>query len=161
MRLLHTGDWHVGKTIRGRSRQAEFEVVLDEVVAIAVDERVDAVLVAGDLYEHRTATPEADLLVFDAFLRLHGAGIPVVAIPGNHDSASRFEALAGLLAAVDVHVVPRVVPPGEGSVVELPSRDGSETAVVACVPFVPERRFGDAAALFEATEAWAGAYAEG
>ena len=45
--------------------------------------------------------------------------------------------------------------------VEVPSRDGAEAAVVACVPFVPERRFGDAAALFRATEAWHQSYAEG
>ena len=54
MRFLHTGDWHVGKAIRGRSRMAEFESALDQVVGIAIDEGVDTVLVAGDLYEHRS-----------------------------------------------------------------------------------------------------------
>jgi exonuclease SbcD len=58
-------------------------------------------------------------------------------------------------------VVPRVAPPAEGSVVEIPSRDGDETALVACVPFVPERRFADAAALFDAPESWFQSYAEG
>jgi len=58
-------------------------------------------------------------------------------------------------------VVPRVVRPRDGSLVELTSRDGTEHAMVACVPFVPERRFGDAAALFDATEAWYQSYAEG
>jgi exonuclease SbcD len=50
--------------------------------------------VAGDLYEHRAAPPDADVVVFDALLRLHEAGIRVVAIPGNHDSALRLEALS-------------------------------------------------------------------
>jgi DNA repair protein SbcD/Mre11 len=161
MRLLHTGDWHVGRSIRGRSRADEFADALDEVVGIARQEGVDAVLVAGDLYDHRLPTPEADELVFETLVRLHGAGIPVVAIPGNHDSADRLKAFAGLLRPVGVTVVPRVAPPDQGSVVEVPSREGGEAALVACVPFVPERRFGDAAALFHATEDWYLSYAEG
>jgi exonuclease SbcD len=161
VRFLHTGDWHAGRSIRGRSRAAEFDDALREVVGIARQEGVDAVLLAGDLYDHRSPAPEADLLVFETLVRLYEAGIPVVAIPGNHDSALRLEALAKLLKPIGVTVVPRVVPPSDGSLIEMPSRDRSETALVACVPFVPERRFGDAAALFRATEAWYQSYAEG
>src|SRR3954451_5518545 len=161
MRFLHTGDWHVGKAIRGRSRMDEFEGALDQVVEIAVEQRVDAVLHAGDLYEHRSAAPDADALVFETLLRLHGHGIPVVAIPGNHDSSARLEAFAGLLKAVGVDVASKVLPPAEGGVVLVPSRDGAETLVVACVPFVPERRFATAVDLFDSTEAWFQSYADG
>lgn len=161
MRLLHTGDWHIGKAIRGRSRIEEHAAVLEEVVAIAIDRDVDAVLVAGDVYEHRAPSPDADAVVFDAFLRLHHAGIRVVVIPGNHDSALRLDALGKLLRPIGVEVASRVLPPGRGGILEVPSRDRSEIAEVACVPFVPERRFGDATALFEATEAWFASYAQG
>src|SRR5919201_6197052 len=111
MRFLHTADWHVGKSLRGRSRAEEFAAALGEVVGIARQENVDAVLVAGDLYEHRSPAPEADALVFEALVRLHEAGIPVVAIPGNHDSAPRLDALAKLLRPMGITVVPRVIPP--------------------------------------------------
>lgn len=161
MRFLHTADWHVGKAIRGRSRAEEFGAALEQVVGIAVDEDVDVVLVAGDVYEHRSAAPEADSIVFEGLLRLHEAGIRVVAIPGNHDSALRLEALGKLLRPIGAEVVPRVLPPDRGGILEVPSRDGSEVAGVACVPFVPERRFGDAAALFQAAESWHLSYAEG
>jgi exonuclease SbcD len=160
MRFLHTGDWHVGKAIRGRSRMDEFERALDQVVGIAVDQKVDAVLHAGDLYEHRSAAPDADALVFETLLRLHGHGIPVVAIPGNHDSSARLEAFAGLLKAVGVDVAAKVLPPAEGGVVEVPSRDGKETMRVACVPFVPERRFAAHVDLFDSVESWFQAYAD-
>ena len=63
MRLLHTADWHVGRAIRGRSRAEEFHDALDEVVGIATTEGVDAVLVAGDVWEHRVPSPEAGGLV--------------------------------------------------------------------------------------------------
>lgn len=161
MRILHTGDWHVGRAVRGRSRFEEFNATLNEVVGIARQETVDAVLLAGDLYDHRSPTPEADALVFEALVQLYTSGIPVIAIPGNHDSALRLEALAKLLQPIGVTMIPRVLPPGDGSLVEVPSRDGTESALVACVPFVPERRFGDAAALFRATEDWYQSYAEG
>jgi DNA repair protein SbcD/Mre11 len=161
MRLLHTADWHVGKAIRGRSRLEESAAALAEVTGIAVDEGVDAVLVAGDVYEQRAAAPEADAIVFETFVRLSEAGIPVVVIPGNHDSALRFEALGKLLAPIGVTVVARVAPPDGGGVLEVPARDGSDAALIACIPFVPERRFGDAAALFDATEAWYRSYAHG
>jgi DNA repair protein SbcD/Mre11 len=161
MRLLHTSDWHVGRTIRGRSRNEEFAAALREVVGIAGQEGVDAVLVAGDLYDHRSPPPEADAVVFETMVRLHEAGVPMVAIPGNHDSALRLEALAKLVRPIGTTLVPRVVPPGQGGLVEVPSRDGSESALVACIPFVPERRFGDAAALFRASEDWYQGYAEG
>jgi len=161
VRLLHTGDWHAGRAIRGRSRAAELDAALHEVVGIAEQEGADAVLIAGDLYDHRSPAPEADALVFEALVRLYEAHIPVVAISGNHDSAIRLEALAKLLRPIGVTMVARVVPPDQGSIVEVPSRDGSEAALVACLPFVPERRFGDAAALFAATEAWYQSHAEG
>jgi DNA repair protein SbcD/Mre11 len=148
MRFMHTGDWHIGRTIRGRSREDEFERALDEVVSIAVDEKVDAVLIAGDLYDQRAITPDADRLVFDALLRLNGASIPVVVIPGNHDSAARLEALAPLLERIGVHVVSKMRPPDAGGAVSIPSRDGNLIAQVSCVPFVSPRRFSTATALF-------------
>jgi DNA repair protein SbcD/Mre11 len=161
MRFLHTADWHAGRTIRGRARTQEFEAVLNEVVAIAIQEGVDAVLLAGDIYDLRSPTPDADALVFDTLLRLRDAGVPVVAIAGNHDSAPRLEAFSGLLRSAGTTVVPRVVPPDRGSMVEVAARDGGSAALVACVPFVPERRFGDAARLFDAHESWYQDYADG
>ncbi len=161
MRFLHTADWHVGRSIRGRSRAGEFADALDQVVGIAAQEDADALLLAGDIFDHRAPSPEADSIVFDALIHLFEAGVPVVAIPGNHDSAVRLEALAKLLAPIGTTMVPRVVPPAAGSLVELPSRRGDEAALIACVPFVPPRRFGDAAALFDATETWYQSYADG
>lgn len=149
MRLLHTGDWHVGRSIRGRSRMDEFAAALGAVVEIAESEGCDAVLIAGDVYDQRAVTPDADALIFQTFIDLFEKGIPVVAIPGNHDSAARLAAFAPLLARVGTRIVPKVLLPDEGALVEIGSRDGAETAVVACVPFVSPRRFSDAASLFE------------
>jgi DNA repair protein SbcD/Mre11 len=161
VRLLHTADWHVGKAIRGRSRLDELSGVLDEVLEIAQTEGVDAALLAGDVYDQLSAAPDADRLVLSTLVRFHRLGIPVVMIPGNHDSAKRFAAFREVLDAVGTKAVPYVVPPSKGGIVQVGSRDGAETALVACVPFVAERRFADAAALFDSTESWYQSYAEG
>src|SRR6266511_2249312 len=136
MRVPHTADWHVGKHLRGRSRDEETVAALDQVVEMARDSTVDAVLIAGDVYEHRTVSPDADLIVFEALARLRDTGAAIVLIPGNHDSWQRLEALSKLLTPLGILVVPRVLRPAEGGVVDLPSRDGSEAAIVACIPFV-------------------------
>jgi exonuclease SbcD len=149
VKLLHTADWHVGKRLQGRSRHEETAAALDQMVQIAADAAVDVVLIAGDVYEHRAVAPEADLLVFDALARLRDTGARVVVIPGNHDSWQRLEALGKLLTPLGILAVPRVLRPTDGGLAEVPSRDGTEAALVACLPFVPERRFGDAAALFD------------
>jgi len=161
IRLLHTSDWHLGRTIRNRPRTDEFAAVLAEVVAIAIDQRVDGMLVAGDLYDSRAPAPEADAILVETLVHLHEAGIPVAAIGGNHDSAQRLEAFAPLYRAVGATVVANVHRPADGGLVELASRDGSTTALVACVPFVPERRFASTAALFDAPESWYATYADG
>jgi DNA repair protein SbcD/Mre11 len=149
MRLLHTGDWHVGRSIRGRSREDEFAGALDEIVGIATDEKVDLVLIAGDVYDQRAAPAEADRLVFDALLRLSSAGIPVVAVPGNHDSAARLEALAPLLDRIAVSLVCRMRPPEQGGAVTVPARDGTHAARISCLPFVSPRHFSSATQLFD------------
>jgi exonuclease SbcD len=161
MRMLHTSDWHLGRTIRSRPRTEEFVAVLDELIRIAQDERVEAVLVAGDIFDSRSPVAEAEELFLDTCLRLHDLGVSLVAIAGNHDSPARLQAWRHVLSRLGVHLVPQVTPPSEGSLVEIAGRDGSESALVACIPFVAERRFGSAAELFDAPESWYTSYADG
>ena len=109
MRLLHTSDWHVGKTIRGRSRHDEHEAVLGEIVEITKDREVDVVLVAGDLFESAAPTPESEALVYKTLLRLSEHAQHVVVIAGNHDNPRRLGAVAPLLALGNVRVVTEAV----------------------------------------------------
>jgi exonuclease SbcD len=140
MRFLHTGDWHVAKTLRGRHREDEYAAALAEVLDIARREQVDCLLVAGDVFDSAAPSAEAERLVYDFFRELWGALIPAVVIGGNHDHPRRLVAVSGLLEVVGVHVRGEPLPPETGGVVEVPSRDGRETALVAALPWVPERR---------------------
>ena len=98
MKLLHTGDWHVGKAMRGQSRADEHRAVLAEIAGIAAAEAVDLVLVAGDLFETAAPSPESEADRLPALLGLAGTGAHVVVIAGNHDNPRRLPAVAPLLA---------------------------------------------------------------
>ena len=159
MRFLHTADWHVGKPLRGRSRMDEHAKALEEVAAIAIDRGVDAVLVAGDVFDSQAPPPEAEKLVYDFLARLLPGRIACVVIAGNHDHPKKLGALASLLEGLRIHVRPSVRPPADGGVVRVPSRDGGEEAAVAVLPFVAERRIVDACAVMGAEHRWFEAYA--
>jgi DNA repair protein SbcD/Mre11 len=146
MRVLHTGDWHVGKTLRRKQRLDEVSEVLDEVVGLARAEAVDLTLVCGDTFDQFAPSAEAERIVYRALVALREAGSAVLVIPGNHDNAKRFAAIEQLSGAAGIDVVPEVRRPQAGGVVEIASRDGSQTAQVAALPWVPER------ALFGAEE---------
>ncbi|MCU1667404.1 MAG: sbcD [Blastococcus sp.] len=104
MRLLHTSDWHIGRSLHGTDLLAEQESVLGGLAAVVTSEQVDVVVIAGDVYDR--AVPSADATgVLDRVLsRLRAAGATVVLTPGNHDSARRLGFASGLLAVSGVHV---------------------------------------------------------
>ncbi|MGH2690142.1 MAG: metallophosphoesterase family protein [Actinomycetota bacterium] len=157
MRILHTADWHVGKRLGRIDRTAEFEQALDEVVAIAADQKVDVVIVAGDLLDRALPPLDCIRLVIDALLRLAAAAGTVVAIPGNHDSAALFSLLAPLLAPQGVILAPYIRRPDQGGVLRVPSRDGTETASVAVFPFLHEAQVVD---FMEDEPEWFKGYAD-
>lgn len=139
MRFLHTSDWHVGKTLKGRSRHDEHRAVLTQIVDAAIDHEVDAVLIAGDLYETAAPGPASQKLVNDALLRLARAGIEVVAITGNHDNPGLFEAYRNVLRTAGVHVSGQVRPLPHG-VHTFTARSTGEPVRVALIPFLARRK---------------------
>ena len=138
MRLLHTGDWHVGKTLRGRSRAEEHEAILAEIVELVAENEVDAVLVAGDLFDTAAPTPEAERIVYGALLALARAAPHIVVICGNHDNPRRLEAIEPLLELTNIHALPALARPEEGGVLTLEIRE-RERLQIALLPFLSQR----------------------
>jgi exonuclease SbcD len=134
VKLLHTSDWHVGRTIRGRSRAGEHRAVLAEIAGIAENERVDLVVVAGDLFDVSAPNAESERVVYRALLDLARVA-PVLLVAGNHDHPRRLEAVAPLLELGRVTVTALPARPDEGGVVRLPELDTR----VALIPFISQR----------------------
>ena len=104
LRILHTSDWHLGRSFFEESLQADQAWVLDRLVEALRDLRPDALVVAGDVYDRAVPTKEAVELLDDVLWRVAALGIPVVAIAGNHDSPERLSFGARLLEGSHVHL---------------------------------------------------------
>ncbi|WP_199543512.1 exonuclease SbcCD subunit D [Prauserella sp. PE36] len=104
MRMLHTSDWHVGRTFHGADLLAEQETVLTHLADLVAGEAVDVVLVSGDVYDRAVPSAEAVRVATRAMKRIREAGAQLVITPGNHDSAARLGAFADFAAAGGLHL---------------------------------------------------------
>ena len=104
MRVLHTSDWHVGRMFHGRDLLADQEAVLGGLADLVTDERVDVVVVAGDLYDRAVPSGEAVSACTRMLDRIRSAGARLVITAGNHDSAPRLGAFAPFAAAGGLHL---------------------------------------------------------
>jgi DNA repair protein SbcD/Mre11 len=105
MRILHTADWHLGRTLFEVRLLDDQAYVLDRIVDAVAEVRPDVMVVAGDLFDRAIAPADAVRLLDDVLSRIViGLGVPVVAIAGNHDGPERIDFGAGLLAAGRLHM---------------------------------------------------------
>ena len=139
MKFLHTADWHVGKTLKGRDRLDEQRAVLAEIAQAAEVNQVDAVLVAGDVYESSAPSAQAQYLVVQTLLRLRQAGAEVIVIAGNHDHGPTFEAYRPLMGVAGITLAGAVRPPDKGGVIRFRARSDGADVQLAVLPFLTQR----------------------
>ena len=110
IRILHTADWHIGQTLRGFSREHEHRKVFGRLEEIIVERNVDALIIAGDVFDSQNPSGEAQQLFYDTLVRLSRARprMTTVIVSGNHDAAGRLEAPRPLLEAFNIRVVGNV-----------------------------------------------------
>lgn len=106
MKLLHTADWHLGKTLKGTPLIADQEHILNQILDIAKD--VDAVIIAGDVYDRAVPPVEAVNLFDETLNRLAEKNLPTLIIAGNHDSASRLNFGSKLFARQNIFIAAKV-----------------------------------------------------
>lgn len=104
MRFLHTSDWHLGRSLHRADLRDAQQRFIDHLVETTRAERVDAVLVAGDVYDRAVPPVDAVALYDEALVRLRDTGARVILISGNHDSARRLGVNSGLIDAAGVHL---------------------------------------------------------
>jgi exonuclease SbcD len=175
MRVLHTADWHFGKTLEGRDRLPEQRQFVDELCQICDDEQIDLVLMAGDVYQTVNPSAQAEELFYDALDRLSKGGQRgIVVISGNHDNPERLAAasplaerlgitLIGLpsqpLAAHDSGDAGKVRRVAAGpSWLELAIPGCDHTAVVLALPYPSEARLKELLSATLDEQEWVSAY---
>ncbi|WP_100398672.1 exonuclease SbcCD subunit D [Bacillus sp. FJAT-44742] len=137
MRLLHTADWHLGRTLEGRDRLAEHEQFFDELALIVEEEKVDAILMAGDVFDSVNPPAAAEQLFYESMARLSNKGKrPVAIIAGNHDHPERLSAARTLAKEQAISIIG--YPTKETTYLEVPSC--GERLHLASLPYPSESR---------------------
>jgi len=140
MKILHTSDWHIGRTLYGRKRYEEFDAFLTWLSATLQQHGVDVLLVAGDVFDTSTPSNRAQELYYRFLCRVAASVCRhVVVVAGNHDSPSFLNAPKELLKALNVHVVGNACEAPEGEVLVLDNAQGNPELIVCAVPYLRDR----------------------
>jgi len=138
--MLHTSDWHLGRSLYGRSRYAEFEAFLGWLAEIIEREEVEVLLVAGDVFDTSAPGNRVQQLYYRFLCKVAGSGCRhVVVIAGNHDSPSFLTAPRELLRSLNIHVVGTVGDHDDEEVLVLTTDDGAVEAIICAVPYLRDR----------------------
>ncbi len=140
MKILHTSDWHLGRSLYGRKRYEEFARFLDWLANLMQQAHTDALLVAGDVFDTSTPSNRAQELYYGFLCRVAGSSCRhVVVIGGNHDSPSFLNAPKELLRSLNVHVVGSMTPSPADEVIVLRGQDDRPEAIVCAVPYLRDK----------------------
>jgi DNA repair protein SbcD/Mre11 len=140
MKILHTSDWHIGRTLYGRKRYEEFEAFLNWLAETIQEQEVDVLLVAGDVFDTSAPSNRAQELYYRFLCRVAASSCRhVVVIAGNHDSPSFLNAPRELLRALDVHVVGSAPENLEDEILILSDQRGAPELIVCAVPYLRDR----------------------
>lgn len=135
MKLLHTSDWHLGRSLHGESLLQAQREFLSWLVELAITRSVDAVLVAGDVYDRAVPSTDAVVLLDEALSAFVSAGIPVMLTSGNHDSAIRLGFGSRVQQAAGVHLRTRL---SELTTPLLLTDEGGQVAVYGIPYLLPD-----------------------
>lgn len=118
MRILHTSDWHLGRKFHGTSLHETMSRLLDEMINLIDEEKIDVLLISGDVYDQAMPRNESVLLLSQTLTRLATRGVEVVIISGNHDSATRLGFGSQLMKGAGVHLVTSQTEVGQPILIE-------------------------------------------
>lgn len=154
MKFAHLGDLHLGKNVNGFSMIEDQKYILKEIIDQLDIEKVDAVLIAGDVYD-KSIPSESAVALFDDFLnKLHDRSLPVLIVSGNHDSAERLDFASELLSGVNVYMAGEY----KGHIMKVAMKDTYGPINFYLMPFVRPshvRRYFPDAAITDYTNALA------
>ena len=116
MKILHTADWHLGRTLHHNDLIKEQEFVLKQIIEIVETQKPDVLIIAGDIYDRSVPPASAVTLLNDTIIAITELSVPIIAIAGNHDSSERLDYVQQLLSRQNFHIfgtfkreIPKVV----------------------------------------------------
>jgi exonuclease SbcD len=141
LRILHTSDWHLGHRLYDRERTEEHRAALDWLLEQIVDEKIDLLVMAGDVFDVTNPSNQARELYYNFLGRLIKTDCEAaIIIGGNHDSPAMLDAPSGLFKSLQVHVVGSARPQVQSEIIRINvGGKGGRSVLVAAVPYLRER----------------------
>lgn len=139
MRILHTADWHIGKKLYGRQRFAEYEAFLQWLLGVLVEEDIDGLIVAGDIFDTSNPSEQSRRLYQEFIAQACKRCDWIVITGGNHDSPSVLDGARELLRHLNVYVVGKQRENRADELVEIPNSSGDTSIFIAAVPYLRDR----------------------
>lgn len=140
MKILHTADWHIGRSLYGQRRYSEFEAFFSWLYQVLVNQKIDVLLVAGDVFDSATPSNRSQELYYSFLYRVANSPCRhVVITSGNHDSPSFLNAPKDVLRFLNVHVVGTPTQNIEDEVIVLKDAQGFAELIVCAVPYLKDR----------------------
>lgn len=139
MKILHTSDWHLGQHFYGKSRAKEHQHFLNWLLKQVQENTIDAVIVAGDIFDTGTPPSYAREMYFDFISQMHNSKCQLIILAGNHDSVAMLGESKTLLKDLSTKVIPMVSDTIEEQVFTLNNKEGVPSAVICAIPFIRPR----------------------
>lgn len=139
MKILHTSDWHLGQNFFTKSRKDEHQAFISWLLDLVADEQIDAVVVAGDVFDTGTPPSYARELYNQFVVDLQQQKCVLIVLGGNHDSVSTLNESKQILACLNTFVVASTGIAIEEQVFEIPTKHGETGAILCAVPFIRPR----------------------
>ncbi|MAY40856.1 MAG: exonuclease subunit SbcD [Oceanospirillaceae bacterium] len=139
MRVLHTSDWHLGQHFIGKSRLAEHQKFVQWLVAKIKENQIDAVIIAGDVYDTGSPPSYARELYNELVVQINQQGCQLIVLGGNHDSVSTLNESKGLLKHLSAEVIASVDAEAKNQVITLKESTGKPGAILCAIPYLRPR----------------------
>ena len=140
MKVLHTSDWHLGRSLYGQKRYVEFGQFLDWLSETIEAEQIDILLVAGDIFDTSAPSNRAQSLYYQFLCRVAASPCRhIIVIAGNHDSPTFLDAPKALLRSLDVHVIGAAAENIDDEILLLKDAEGCAELLVCAVPYLRDR----------------------
>lgn len=140
LNILHTSDWHLGRRLYGRMRYDEFEAFLTWLQGAISAQKVDVLIVAGDIFDTMTPSNKAQALYYEFLGKVSKSCCEhIVIVAGNHDSPTFLDAPSNVLKFLNVHVIGTACEDLNDEVLVLDDADGTPHCIIAAVPYLRDR----------------------
>jgi len=136
MKICHTADWHIGKTLHKHDLKEDFQLFINWLVSLVKREKIEVMLISGDIFDLANPSSDARSLYFNSLLQFKELNCKLIITGGNHDSPAVLNAPKELLQVMHIHVIGKLPTNIEDCIIPIANTNGNTEVIVAAVPYL-------------------------